>query len=209
MRADLLIATTALTLGCGAAARPLAAPDEGLPLRVSAPAAPVPPVPVEVEPEPTPPGPGEATGPCPLRWTPREVRASVITFPPDLAGRMFAPLVRGLCACTRPGQSVVVVAHLVPERGEVTAQTADRPDQHARASPSIDACLARKLGTARFEPFRVGSDVIVDCPPIAATARAPGQPAHLPAPRPVGCGPEEEKFTTIVYPLHADRRDER
>jgi hypothetical protein len=121
---------------------------------------------------------------------------------------MFTPLVRGICACTRPGQSVAVVAHLVPERGEVTAQTVYRPAQHARASLSIDACLARELGGARFEPFQVGSDVLVDCPPSPPAARAPGQPAHLSTPRPVGCGPREG-VTTIVYPLLIDRRDER
>ncbi len=209
MRARLPVAAAVLALGCGAATRPVATPEEGLPFLAPPRPAPATSAPTEVEPAPTPPAPGEATGPCPLRWTPRDLHGSVFTLPADLAGRMFAPLLRGLCACTRPGQSVAVEAHLVPEHGEVTAETVDRPDQHARASLSIDACLARELGAARFEPFRVGSDMVVDCPPTQTAALAPGQPSHLPAPRLVGCGPEEEKFTTIAYPLHVDRRDER
>ena len=210
MRAGPLVAIAVLALGCGMTAQPAAAPDEGLPLLVPPRPAPTVSAPAEVEPDPPAPAPAKASAPCPLRWTPRELRASVITFPADLAGRMFAPLLRGICACTRSGQSVVVVVHLVPERGDVAAQTADRPDQHARASLSIDTCLARELGAARFEPFRVGSDVVVDnCSPTRPAVHIPRQPAHLPAPRLVGCGPEDERFTTIVYPLHIDRRDER
>jgi hypothetical protein len=141
------------------------------------------------------------------------MHASVFTLTAELTGRITAPLVRALCACTRPGQSISLVAHVVPEHGEVTAQTADRPDQDARASRSIDACLARELDAGRFEPFRVGSDDIPDCPPVPPAARSPvvspRQPAHLRAPRRVGCEPEEERFTSITYPLHVDRRDER
>jgi hypothetical protein len=44
---------------------------------------------------------------------------------------------------------------------------------------------------------------------VSPATRTLGQPAHLPVPRPVGCGPEEEKFTTISHPLYVDRRDER
>ena len=137
------------------------------------------------------------------------MHAGVFILPAELYGRMMAPLIRALCTCTRPGQSILVATRFVPERGEVAAQTTDRPEYHARTSRSIDACLARELGRGRYEPFRVGSDVVWDCPPVSPTTRTPGQPAHLPAPRPVGCGPEEEKFTTISYPLYVDRRDER
>jgi len=195
-------------LGCGVTTRAVAA-DEGLPLRV--PAAPVAPAALAEEPEPTPPPAGEATGACPLQWTPRELRGSVFTIPADLNGRMMVPLYRALCACTRPGQSLVVVARLVPHHGEVTAVTADRPDQHARGSRSIDACLARELGPGRFVPFHLGSDLVLTCdPPQGPPAtRRPGQPLHLPAPRRADCGPEESRYAVITYPLHVDRRDER
>src|SRR6185437_4592345 len=154
------------------------------------------------EPEAVPPAPGEETEPCPLRWTPREMRTSVFTLPAELHGRMVAPLLRGLCACTRPGQLISVVADFVPERGEVTARTADRPDQHARVSLGIDACLAKELGAGRYEPFRCGSDLVTRCaaPPPPA-ARSPREPAHIPPPRRAGCGPEEERFTTIRSPF--------
>ena len=209
LQAAIVVLGSWLALGCGGAARSAEAPDEGLPLLVPPPPAPTASARPEDEAEPTPPASGESTGPCPLQWTPRELRASVFTLPAELHGRMVLPLLRALCACTRPGQSISVVAQLVPERGEATARTADRPDQHARASRSIDACLARELGAGRYKPFRVGSDVICAPPPAPPAARIPGQPAHFLAPRRVGCGTKEERFNTIAYPLYVDRRDER
>jgi hypothetical protein len=204
-----IVVLGAINVGCGAVVPGAAAPDEGLPLIVPPPSAPPAAERPRDEPEPTPPAPGELTGPCPLEWTPHEMHGSVFTLTVELTGRFMAPLVRALCACTRPGQSISLVAHVVPEHGEVTAQTADRPDQDARASRTIDACLARELGARRFEPFRVGSDDVRDCPPAPPVVRAARQPAHLQAPRRVGCEPEEEKTTSITYPLYVDRRDER
>ncbi len=204
-----MLLVASLALGCGAAPR-VEAPEEGLPLRYppSAAAAPPPATPAP-EPEPTPPGPGEATGPCPLEGTHRELHGSVFTLPAHLHDRMIAPIVRAACACTRPGQSILLVARFVPEIGEVTARTDERPEQRARASRSIDACLAGRLGAGLYEPFHVGSDVICDPPPTPPAPRKPGEPAHFHAPRRAGCVPEEEQRTTIVYPLHVDRRGER
>jgi hypothetical protein len=206
-----LLVLASIALGCAGTVPGAAAPDEGLPLLIARPAAPVASASPEDEPEPMPPAAGETTSPCPLQWTPHELHLSVIVLPAELHGRLMTPLFRALCACTRPGQSIAVVARMVPEHGEVTAQTADRPEQHARPSRSIDACLARELGGARYEPFRVGSDLVVTCdpPPPGTAARSPGQPAHLSAPKRAGCVPEEERFTTITYPLHVDRRGER
>ena len=167
-----------LALGCGAAQSP-EAPDEGLPLRFPPPAAATVSRPPVEEPEATPPAPGEATTPCPLRWAPRELHGSVLTLPAELHGRMVAPLIRAACACTRPGQSVMLAARIVPGLGEVTAKTADRPDQRARESRSIDACLARELGAARFEPFHIGSDSVLRSARGAARAARPGRAGPL------------------------------
>jgi hypothetical protein len=204
-----LVALGSIALGCAGTVPAATTPEDGLPLLVAKPTAPMAPARAEDEAEPMAPADGAVASPCPLQWTPREMRAGVFTLPAELHGRMVTPLIRALCACTRPGQSIAVVAHLVPEHGEVTAQTADRPEQHARTSRSIDACLARELGAGRYEPFRVGSDNVCAAPPPRPAARSPGQPAHLSTPKLVGCGPEEERFTTIVYPLYFDRRDER
>jgi hypothetical protein len=197
-----------LALGCGAA-QTAEAPEEGLPLRVPPSVATASPPPVENEPEPTPPAPGEAKVPCPLQWTPRELHGSVFTLTAELHGRMVAPLIRAACACTRPGQSIMLAAQLVPELGEATAVTADRPEQHARASRSIDACLAKELGAGLYEPFHIGSDVVCDPPAKPLPPRVPGEPAHFHEPRRAGCVPEEEQRTTLYYPLHIDRCDER
>jgi hypothetical protein len=208
--AAVVVAVGAMALGCGGTMREAAAPEEeGTPLRnPPRPAAPAPPA---EEPEPEPPAPGEATTPCPLQWTPRELRGGVLTLPAELYGRMMVPLVRALCACTRPEQSLAVVTRLVPDHGEVTAVTADRPEQHARASRGIDACLARELGAGRFQPFHVGSDLVLECDPPRGPAapRQPGQPLHLAAPRRADCVPEEERFAILTVPLYVDRRDER
>ncbi len=207
-----MVAVGALILGCGAPALEAAGLDDGIPLRV--PPRPAPPPPPVEEPEATPPAPvapGTPASPCPLQWTPKELHGSVFVLPAELNGRMMIPLYRALCACTRPGQRLAMVARLVPEHGEVTAQTVDRPDEGARASRSIDACLATELGAGRYPPFSIGSDPIVHCdpPPAPSPPGSPPEPRHLQAPRPVGCGPEEDRFTIITMPLHVDRRDER
>jgi hypothetical protein len=200
-------------MGCSAAVAPRAL-DEGLPLLVPRTLRPAPSEARgagDVEaPEPTPPDdPAAAVRACDLEWTPRELRGSVLAIPAGLHGRMMAPLLRGLCACTRQGQILLVRTLFVPERGEVGARTADDPDRAARASRSIDACLARELGPRRFEPFVVGSDVVVECPPGAPGKRRLREPVHLAAPRPVGCGPPEERATRIASSLYVDRRSAR
>ncbi len=177
MRGAFWLAASTL-LGCAAPTGAAAPPDEGLPLLVAPAAVPV----AEPEPEAEPPEPGRATLPCPLQWTPRELRTSVFTLPADLHGRMMAPLYRALCTCTRPGQHLALMVELIPDHGEVTARTADRPDQQARVSRGIDACLASALGAGRFEPFHVGSNLVVG---------------------------DREGFAVIRTPLFLDRRAER
>jgi hypothetical protein len=207
MRPILPALPAVLALGCGGAAPAVEAPGEGLPLTFPPHLAPevaaLPPAP----PEPTPPAPGERMGPCPLRWTPRELHGSVFVLPAELHGRFMAPLLRAACACTRPGQSIALVARLVPEHGEVTAVTADSADVDARASKSIDACLAKELGAGLYAPFHVGSDVVCDPPPPPHARHTPDKPAPLWIAR--RCVPDEESITTITYPLHVDRRGER
>lgn len=193
----------AFALGCAGATPAAAPPEEGLPLII-------PPSPPHVaalpEPEPTPPD--DAGAPCPLQWSPRPLHFSVFSLPAEHHGRMMLPLYRALCACTRPGQSLLLVLHAVPERGELHAQTADRPELRAHPSRSIDACLAEHLDATRFEPFAVGSDVFCDPPPTRPPARVPGEPAHFTPPRRVGCVPEEEKRSQLILSLHVDRRAE-
>jgi hypothetical protein len=202
------VAAASMLLGCAAATGTAAPPDDGLPLLVPPRASEPESAP---EPEAEPPAPGQATLPCPLQWEPRELRASVFTLSAELHGRMMVPLYRALCACTRPGQSLALVAQLIPDHGEVTAATADRPDEHARKSHSIDACLATELGAGRFTPFHVGSDLVLACDPpqVPPAPRLPRQPLHVAAPRRADCGPDEERFAVITVPLYLDRRDER
>ena len=200
----LLTVVCGLALGCGASPAAVKAPaEEGLPLTSPPPR---PPVVLAEDPVPEPPTPGDPVGPCPLQWTPRALGASVVSIPPEQSSRMMAPLFRALCACTRPGQSVIVNALFVPDRGEVTARTASRPDVHARASAGIDACLAAGLGAQRYTPFHLGSDSLC-APGTEKPAPEPGTPAPVWVPRSAGCAPEGAA-ASIAYPLHVDRRDE-
>jgi hypothetical protein len=206
-----LALVSALAIGCGAALPAPGAPEEeGLPL-VFPPAPPpgVAPPAIASGPEPSPPPPGASLGACSLQWTPRDLGASVIHIPAELATRMMVPFYRALCACSRPGQSLLIVATMVPDRGEVTAHTEARPEIAARASVSIDACLARELGAGLFEPFPLRGDVICDPPPVTPVRR-PGEPAPIWVPRRAGCGngDTEASFARIGYPVHVDRRDE-
>jgi hypothetical protein len=204
---SILIAAT--SFGCaGAAPVVVAPPEEGLPLRF-APRAAREATPFEVaqhEPEPEPPD--HPASPCPLQLSPHELRFSVFTLSAELHGRMMVPLYRALCACTRPGQSLLVVARAVPERGELRAATAERTELGARPSRSIDACLMKHLDGARFEPFTVGSDVVCDPPPPRPAPRNPSEPVHFMPPRRVGYLPDEEKRSQLTLPLHVDRRTE-
>ena len=83
--------------------------------------------------------------------------------------------------------------------------TVDGPNKGERASRSIDACFARELEPARYAPFHVGSDVVCANQPPLACARQRREPAHIQAPRLVGC---EEKTSSIHFSLDIDRRDE-
>lgn len=207
----LTVMLLAMMSGCGGATKPAGHPEKGLPLRVPEPAM------VTADPggaggeadeEPAPPEPGEVTAPCPFSWSPRELRASVLVIPEERAGRMMRPLYGALCACTRPGQSLYVVARMVPERGEVTAQTAERADLEARASARIDACLAARLEGRQYEPFEVGSDVVCEeAPPQEPPPRGPGEPKPFQPPRPA-CAGAPAGTTKISYPVHVDRRGE-
>jgi hypothetical protein len=197
------VLTAAGFTSCGAAAPGAASAELGLPLVVPAPRDDALLARARVA-APMPPDPGEELPPCPLRWSPRALEASVVTIPADLATRMMKPLYAAICACTRPGQRVAVVARMIPEHGEVTAKTSERRDDSSVvASPPIDACLAKRLGSGLYEPFRVGSDNL-GCAPVRPRARAAGAPAPFDLPRPA-CAPQGDAFTTIVYPVYVDR----
>jgi len=57
---------------------------------------------------------------------------------------MMTPLYAAICACTRPGQDVMIVTRLVPERGEITAVTAARDEPGSVAT--IAGAVAIGLG---------------------------------------------------------------
>jgi hypothetical protein len=156
-------------------------------------------------------------------------RVSNVAMPGGILGRFMAVASMGLSGCgaappsagapehglpllvpkaapLAPGQSIYLVARMIPEHGEVTAQTKDYPELAARRSARIDACLAARLGTRIYEPFRVGSDVICD-PAPAPRERKPGDPAPWTPPRRAGCSNPEEATTKISYPLPVDRRE--
>jgi len=63
--------------------------------------------------------------------------------------RAFAPVVRALCMCTKPGDEVRAVARLVPSEGRLTAEIIGRSD--------IEECMHNAM-TPTFAPFEASSD---------------------------------------------------
>lgn len=141
---------------------------------------------------------------CPLHWTPKDIRASVMTIPAAVAGRFMNPLMNAACACMRPGERAYIVATILPERGEIGAVTADRQTPETSADPSIDACFAEVLGKTTFETFEVGSDVVCDEPAPPPSPNTKGPPFFR-APRRADCPEPGTQTSKIVYPLLVER----
>lgn len=186
----------------------LACTSTGSPAKTSAePAAPAvaaAPSPVEDPPASTTPRAPVSTAGCPFQWEPRDLGASVVRIPKELAGRFMNPLYDLACACVRPGEQVYIVARIVPEHGTTEATTVPREDIGTKADPSIDACISTVLGPTRFEPFELGSDVI--CPEPPPPPETKGPPFFRP-PRLANC-PQGPQTSKINYPLLVDRRSE-
>lgn len=163
--------------------------------------APPPPAPAPAEPR----APVSPTG-CPFRWVPKDLPASVLRFPAALAGRFMVPLLDAVCACTRPGDNVHIVARIRTLPGDITAVTAARADSGVAPHAGIDACLGMVLGDWQFEGFEVGSDVVCLGPPPDPPKTKAGPPFFR-FPRTAGC-PSGPQGATIVYPVLVDRRGE-
>ncbi len=65
--------------------------------------------------------------------------------------RALRPAFHAVCACTRPGEEVRVVATISPEEGRTVATVED--------APAIDACV-KGMPSGRFDPLVVGSDCV-------------------------------------------------
>lgn len=154
-------------------------------------------------PPPIPPREPISTAGCTMTWTPAPLQVSVLYLPKEIAGRFMIPLHEAICACTRPGDHLSLVARIVPERGEITITTAARDELKTRAEPNVDACFAMVTRDRTFETFELGSDVV--CPHEPAPEPRRGPPFFR-APRRPGC--EKPATSLIVYPLIVDRRNE-
>ncbi len=157
----------------------------------------------------------EPVADCPIRWQPKPLRASVIVIPEAYASRFMTPLFDAVCACSRPGDHLLVAARMHTGEGSVAALTGPREDEGIQANPSVDACLAEVLRGRPFEPFDVPSDSLCEPPPTGSQTPTKGNeadsaPAERPSsfrpPRRVGCS--NQGSATIVYPVLVDRRNE-
>jgi len=99
----------------------------------------------------------------------------------------MTPVIKALCACTRPGSHFSLIVDMELSLGKVTAHTSDE-------NLEIDACLAARLGPNLYPPLEIGSDCI-DCGP-----RRYGVFGGPPPPPPRGA--------RIRMPLSVDRRGE-
>src|SRR5262245_59194810 len=101
---------------------PRLAPDE----EAALPGRPPPPAPERPKPI-VPRTPAPIAG-CPLEWTPRDLHASVITFPKSFVARFMEPIYGAMCACTRPGDHLSLSARIVTGTGEIELRSGTRPD---------------------------------------------------------------------------------
>jgi hypothetical protein len=125
---------------------------------------------------------------CSLSWTPRRLGASVVAIPPETSARMMAPVLRALCACTKPGSKHSVVIDFEPGRGHATAQS-------GADDVALDRCLEPRLGDNVYPAFELGSDCI-DCGPKRYGVF--GGPA-----------PEPPRGARMRMPFQVDRTSER
>ncbi len=86
--------------------------------------------------------------------------------------RAFVPLVRALCACTKPGEQVRAVARLVPSEGRLTAEIIGRSD--------VEECVQNTM-TPTFAPFEASTDCWQCGPRRLEFTHAPA-PVPMPAP---------------------------
>lgn len=163
-----------------------------------------PPAPAPAPAPPIPPRAPVSTAGCPMHWTPAPLRASVLHFPKELAGRFMIPLYEAACACTRPGDRLTLIARIVPELGEITVTTTAGRNPETRAEPNVDTCMATARGGKTFEPFELGSDVVCPEPPPAKTKMGP---PFFQRPRLVGCD-DRPKTSLLTMSLLFDRSNE-
>jgi hypothetical protein len=104
---------------------------------------------------PTPPAPARAVTDEACEAVKLPPMGGVVVLDRATFGRAMAPVVHAVCACTRPGDAVRVVATLTPEEGAVVARVPD--------APAADRCVQNTIN-GRYPAFTVGSDCI-DCGP--------------------------------------------
>lgn len=144
-----------------------------------------------------------STAQCPMRWTPTSLHASVIVYPAEIAGRFIQPMFDAACACTREGERVLLLARVVPERGEMTIETAVRTDPETRVEPNVNQCITTFMKGKKFEPFEVPSDVV--CPDEPKIDPPPRGTSFFKPPRRAGCQKSNTATSLIVYPLLVNR----
>ena len=137
------------------------------------------PGPASRKPEPTGAAPklaSDATGSCRLRLGTPSGRSAMANEALAAAG---PPLLAALCACPLPAAGARLVVRVLPERGEVQVEAPDADDGDA-----LETCLAPRLGSGVFAPYRLGSDCI-DCGPRrygvlrGGSVPTPGAPAAV------------------------------